>query len=228
MRTIVLAIFAAILAVGISTATQAQDSPTLGVMEQLQELQQTYFAAVTDSITVRKLDVEDGYASGSHHGFDAETDTIGFDPLTGALVVSMEYRASQSSGFRVYVDHKRLLDVAPPVDDGFNDRHQWFIVNRINVVFSQEPVAYITRECQDNWYWGIGWEMRGNTCPPPGDPRGWQSVPPDVFGLELYGCSIVEKQCAIDPVTNEEHCPLVCVEPGWSPDIIPENPNLYR
>jgi len=200
-------------------------------MEQLQELQQTFLATVTDSITVRSLDVEDGYAYGSHHGFDAETDSIMLDPFTGAVAISMEYRASQSSGFRVYLDGKRLLDVAPPVDDGFNGRHQWFIVNRINVVFGLgEPVAYITRECQDEWYWGVSYHAREGypACPPAGDPCGWQSVGPDVFGLELYGCNSVEKQCTIDPVTNEEHCPLVCVEPGWTSDIIPDDPNLYH
>jgi hypothetical protein len=54
-----------------------------------------------------------------------------------------------------------------------------------------------------------------------------QMVPPDAFGMHLYGCNSLLKQCTIDPETNEEHCPLICVEPGWSPEIIPDDPNRY-
>lgn len=84
---------------------------------------------------------------------------------------------------------------------------------KITVEFELGKPLVVIEPGRQIWYWG---QYLGEGPFPPG---GWhtqakyQSVPPDAFGPDLYGCDVLIKN---------PDAPLTCGEKGWTPPTLEE------
>ena len=234
--TILLGVLLIIGALVTVPATQAQTVDTDGVpaVQPFTAVQTMVLAQVEDNLTMR-------YRSYHVTRGPYAPDTIEVTDVGTVLATWEEFRlpTAPDEGFSFYFDgdfDNRLpkstpFNVALPP---YNPLEQG-MTYKITVEFGLGTPLVVVTPGRQIWYWQIchweGCNEFGEGPHPPGDwhaQASYQSVGPDAFGLELYGCDSLLKQCTIDPVTNIESCPLVCIEPGWSLDVVPDDPNLYH
>ena len=189
MKYGILAIFAAILAAGFTT--QAEATPVPGITETIQAEAENMELAV--------------YGRGHVHKQPKAPDSVTITE-SGAVLVTFT-----ASLFRPPLAFDLLLNGKPYAAIP-GSGSGWGINYTIEVELGLSGIATIeVNDTPQLWWWGSYFGER----PMPGDPRLFQTVGPDAFGPDLYGCNVLLKQCYFEGV--EEHCPLVCVEPGWTP-----------
>ena len=110
---------------------------------------------------------------------------------------------AEAGVIRVYLDGERILD-HPEIDGDGKDNQLGYYYNIKVTLGLGAPEVEATRTVR-LFDWGpLGWG-------PLRDQRGGGYVQQP----HLLGCNRLLKQCTIDPVTNVESCPLVCIEEGW-------------
>lgn len=197
MKHLILAILAAVLAVGTVGATVHALS--------LAELQQEFAVAVEDSTDIRVQ--TQGYAWKGAKSPDAVI------MIGDGVTAHFEYRShSELRLITVRVDGE-VVQIVPEIDgDGLDNRTGY--VYFVDAVFGLGPIptVIVGRVLQDNWYWpNCFWEgcNPDGTGPfPPGDERGWGSFEPHSLSPHLFGCHLLQ---------YDQDMGLSCLDPGWTP-----------
>ena len=199
MKRAILVILAVMLTVGVFTATQAQAGDPLGIGE-------TIKAQVEDSLT---LQIE---SRGRSLSQPRAPDRVEISDTGSVLAI---YEGRDGLGLRTYrpprkitlfLDGEEFAEI--PIDPSKEMNSQYGMLYHITVEFTLgEPVITIEQNRQLWW--------RGNaylTLHP--ESGGYAELgPPSTFipQAHLQNCNYLLKPC--------NNCPLVCIEPGWTPPV---------
>jgi len=133
----------------------------------------------------------------------AHQDPISVEETGHTLLATFEYKSFTGiRAVRFYVDGVRVASEKAEYTDTLGLAYTITVEIGLNT-----PIITIGEPVVRDFYWGpLGffplYDQRGGGFDQTKVPH-------------LMGCNVLLKECYIDKVTNEEDCPLVCVEPGW-------------